>query len=383
MVKHGCSALLLVAFGCGGNFEEDDNFVPTDGDALLDGNDALAKTATAFSDRLEAPVKGNERIIVSFEHGKRVVAGGVTAKNPYGYLRKITSYEDRSGTLVLYTAHATLEDVIKDNEFKPASVVASAAAQSGSQLGLRGELSVGGDFDVEPSILVDASVGQITLTKARVSMKPRVKLASRIRGGVLQRFDLSIDGALRVEAGLHAKALGGSFGEEKAVALSAPVLMGAIGVVPVFVQPKTLLGCTIGVDVPMDLDTSFVATADVQARALYADGKWTPTASSSGSFKPHFAIKPPAGTSKFAPTFNGECHVGFSFAVLVAGVAGPAIKVYPSIEGTLEPFGSTVNGRLENHLRGALAGEFQVFGRGVSAQLPLFDELLLSSPWTL
>lgn len=369
---------------CSSYNDDEEGVGSTDGDALLDGNDTLAKTAKAYDDRLEAPYKGNERIVASFDRGKRVVAGGITEKNPYGYLRTITSYSVVDGILVLRTVNATLEDLIKDGDTRaPTAAERSLAAKNFAAL--QGGVSVlGGDLELDPGVLATVGLDEISVTKARVTMKPSVAVDASFRGGKLVSFELRASGKLQAEAALRVRGRGVTVGTESAFPMGTPVgPVAYIGVVPLFLQANVLAGCSAGAEAPFVFDAGMTASASVDLRVTYSRGKWTPVSSASASLKPTATLKPASGTGSFTSTAKAECHAGFSFDLLVAGVVGPTVKIYPSIEGKVTRSAGKTTAVLEAHHHADLGGKFEVLGRGVSATVPIFDKTVASVPWAL
>lgn len=271
-----------------------------------------------------------------------IIVSGVSAVDPDGYLRKITSITNPGAGVIFATVPATLEESIQDGSafmmdtLQPSKVISMAALPGVTMLAPRLNEPLTFYFEVEDVVLYDDD-GNLSTTNDQIRANGSIEFDMEfvfyldMQGFQVRRFSLTNENTLRDTLEIFTEIELASLEEEAILATQyfSPITL-MVGPFPIVFVPK--LDLVVGVDGSVKVGVSTEVTHEFSMRAgiqyRYSDG-WSPIAEVTNTF----SYTPPHLT--FEMTLKG--YFGARFNLYLYGLAGPFVKITPYLEIKVEP----------------------------------------------
>jgi hypothetical protein len=390
-----CSLVAFVALGTGCAASAPSE-TTTDGEAdalvapsVVVADSKATQSAEVLADSVRMPAAAAERYR-ALRAGSIFVGarGPATSKNPDGFLRRVVSISDESGTLVVATTRAALTDAIVDGSVRTSSNGSpiddyGTGAQSITPL-TRKELSgIAIDFADKPLYdgVDDIEIGgkkarfveSIRLEHAAFSSKPAVSIDLRIKGGKVSRFIGQVDGNLDTSVSATATVtaegdvdpailaeLRTRTHEVKRVLYQSPRIPlpnFAVGGVPVSpsVQFTVTLRCQIAFGGALVAHAGVEATSNVRLGGVYDGNRWGEPIRSEFSIKPSF-------TMDHGGEIDARCAIQADTELSAYGDSGITMTVAPYVDFGVKAAGPGYHFRVDAGADGEMHGRADVFG---------------------
>lgn len=271
-----------------------------------------------------------------------IIVSGVSAVDPDGYLRKVTSITNTGASVIFSTVPATLEESIQDGSaflmdtLQPSKVVSITALPGVTMMPPKINEPLTFYFNVDDVVLYDED-GNPSTTNDQIRANGLIEFDMEfvfyldMRGFKVRRFSLTNKNSLRDTLEIFTEIELASVEEEVILATQyfSPITL-MVGPLPIVFVPK--LDLVVGVDGSVKVGFSTEVSHEFSMRAgiqyRYSDG-WNPIAEVSNSF----TFTPPHLT--FDMTLKG--YFSARFNLYLYGLAGPFVKINPYLEIEVEP----------------------------------------------
>lgn len=271
-----------------------------------------------------------------------IIVSGVSAVDPDGYLRKITSITNPGAGVIFATVPATLEESIQDGSafmmdtLQPSKVISMAALPGVTMLAPRPNEPLTFYFNVDDVVLYDDD-GNPSTTNDQIRANGSIEFDMEfvfyldMQWFQVRRFSLTNENTLRDTLEIFTEVELASLEEEAILATQyfSPITL-MVGPLPVVFVPK--LDLVVGVDGSVKVGISTEVSHEFSMRAgiqyQYSNG-WSPIAEVTNTF----TFTPPHLT--FEMTLKG--YFGARFNLYLYGLAGPFVKITPYLEIKVEP----------------------------------------------
>jgi len=385
-------ALSVLALGaCSGDGRADEQHNAGVSEDLLTPTEAFSDDVTVSDDRLELPLRGHDDVL-GFAKGKILVGAPNlqtpdSAKNPYGFLRRVEGVERQGDLIVIHTSPAELTDAFKgevtlDNQggMEPVAVTGESldpqADWSGS-FTKRIELPAGKQLFKKQIESAGTAWGvDIKLNHGFLEFVPKISTSIQLSGGGLKQVKVQAEGNLSSEVMLDvdvtaSDAAGGgpSPGQHFDVDLHSwprQRWMQWVGFVPVWeaLEVKLTLSCDVKVRGELHGGVGFTANAGLAAGGEYTkDHGMRPILDG-----PHFNLSPKWDV-QVAGNVNAKCAVLPNVALYIYDLAGPILSLGPWVDASIA---TQVSGGPAWALQPGFFAEFG--GRAAIFGHTLFDE---------
>jgi len=299
-----------------------------------------------------------------------ILAIGITDTTPYGLLRKVESVSS-NGNFIVNTVHSTLEEAIYSgtlNLFKaltPEDVAVFTSLKQGVTLQniFRPQALGVFYFNIDNVILFDFDSNPLTTydqIRANGNISFETSFDFKIKIDDLQLKYLSFINTSSEKAEIEIDAEISVLSLEKKVEIAqlsfAPITVW-VGWLPVIITPVLSVNVGLDGDVSVDVDTSIIQEATLEAGLTFDDGIWAPISDFSNGFQ----FSPP----RLSASCDFRGYAGPQLNLFVYGVVGP----YAEINGLLE-ISTSFLGKLMWELFGGLdAGigvKFEIFSMTIT-----------------
>ena len=392
----GLSTLALLG-ACSQPAAEEDTQASED---LLVTDDSLGRDVTVADDTLSVPRQGHEALL-DLPAGKLIVGRRGGAKNPDGFLRRVSSVSTDGNQIVVHTSPAALSDAITAGDLHQSNApVVTDPGASDSALSPR-ELGglLGGKIDISNAVVLDerdirgntadtsisgvAVSAHAEVTSGYIDFRPHVETDLRFAHRKLDHFRLSAsaDLAAKFDMDIDVKGEGTVTTEltheikstKKKQLIKFPRMrlpVQFVGPVPVYeaIELSVIVGCDFTFKGEVHVRTGLEVTGHFSAGADYTGGKWSKLGS--------------APTFKVTPTFDAvtagnlevSCGLTPEVGVLFYDMAGPTLSVGPYVSAELDNTTGSLKWGVYPGVRADLGAELSLFDRSVaSSSLSIFD----------
>jgi len=390
-------ATLGLLGACSQPADEEDTQASED---LLVTDDSLGRDVQVSADALTLPRQGHEALI-DLPAGKLMVGRRGGAKNPDGFLRRVSSVTTEGNDIVIHTENAALSDAIVAGALHESSSPALADPGSGEMsLGPRdlGGL-LGGKIDITNAVVlderdiggntVDTSVSgakvsaHAEVTSGYIDFRPRVETDLRFSHRKLDHFSLSasadLDAKLEMDVDVEGE---GTITTElsheikstkkkqliKFPRMRVPVQF--VGPIPVYeaIELSVVVGCDFTFKGTVHVRTGMQVTGHFSAGADYGPSGWKKLGNA-----PTFKVTP---TFDMVTAGNLEVSCGLTpeIGVLFYDMVGPTLDVGPYVSTELDNTSGSLKWGVYPGVRADLGGEISLFDRTIaSTSLSIFD----------
>jgi hypothetical protein len=367
---------------------------------LLVTDDSLGRDVTVSDDALTVPRQGHEALL-ALPAGKLLVGRRGGAKNPDGFLRRVSSVSTEGNKIVVHTDPAALSEAIVTGDLHETSSPALAdPGSSDMSLGPRdlGGL-LGGKIDISNAVVLDerdiggntagTSVSGVAVsahaqvTSGYIDFRPRVETDLRFAHRKLDHFRLSATADLdaKFEVDIDVKGEGTLTTElshvvkttKKKQLIKFPRMRlppQFIGPVPVYeaIELSVILGCDFTIKGEVHARTGLAVSGHFSAGADYGAAGWAKLGN--------------APTFKVTPTFDAvtagnlevSCALTPQIGVLFYDMVGPTLSVGPYVSAELDNTSGSLKWGVYPGVRADLGAELSLFDRSVaSTSISIFD----------
>ena len=394
----GVATLGLLA-ACSQPAAEEDTQASED---LLVTDDGLGRDVEVGDDTLTVLRQGHEDLL-DLPAGKLIVGRRGGAKNPDGFLRRVSSVTAEGDKIVVHTGNAALSDAIVAGDVHEASSPALADPGS-SDMSLRpreiGGL-LGGKIDISNEVVLNETdlgaagtgavnvsglklAGHAEVTSGYIDFRPRVETDLRFAHRKLDHFRLSAsaDVDAKFEMDIDVKGEGTVTTEltheikstKKKQLIKFPRLRlppQFIGPVPVYeaIELSVVIGCDFTFKGEVHVRTGLAVTGHFAAGADYTAAQgWTKLGGT-----PTFKVTP---TFDLVTTGNLEvqCALTPEVGVFFYDMIGPTLEVGPYVSTELDNTSGKLVWGVYPGFRAELGGEISLFDRTIaSSKISIFD----------
>ncbi len=368
---------------------------------LLVTDDGLGREVEVTDDALTLPRQGHEALL-DLPAGKLMVGRRGGAKNPDGFLRRVSSVTTEGSKIVIHTDNASLSDAIVSGALHEASSPTLADPGS-SDMTLRprdlGGL-LGGKVDITNQVVLDerdlgaAGTGSTSLSGAKlaahaevtsgyIDFRPRVETDLRFAHRKLDHFRLSASADLdaKFEMDIDIKGEGTVTTElsheikttKRKQVIKFPRLRlppQFIGPVPVYeaIELNVVVGCDFTIKGEVHVRTGMAVTGHISAGADYGPSGWTKLGD-----RPTFKITP-TFDAVAAGNLEVQCSLTPEVGVFFYDMIGPTLSVGPYVSTELDNTSGKLTWGVYPGVAAELGGEISLFDRSIaSTSVSIFD----------
>lgn len=368
---------------------------------LLVTDDGLGRDVEVGEDTLTVLRQGHESLL-DLPAGKLIVGRRGGAKNPDGFLRRVSSVTTEGDKIVVHTGNAALSDAIVAGDLHEASSPALAdPGSSDMSLGPR-ELGglLGGKIDISNEVVLDerdlgaagtanTNVSGLKLsahaevTSGYIDFRPRVETDLRFAHRKLDHFRLSASADLdaKFEMDIDVKGEGTVITElsheikstKRKQVIKFPRLRlppQFIGPVPVYeaIELSVVIGCDFTFKGEVHVRTGMAVSGHISAGADYGAQGWTKLGD--------------APTFKVTPTFDAvttgnlevQCALSPEVGVFFYDMIGPTLEIGPYVSTELDNTSGKLVWGVYPGVKAELGGEISLFDRTIaSSKISIFD----------
>jgi hypothetical protein len=367
---------------------------------LLVTDDGLGRDVEVSADALTVTRTGHESLL-DLPAGKLIVGRRGGAKNPDGFLRRVSSVTTEGSKIVIHTEGASLSEAIVTGDLHEASSPALAdPGSSDMSLGPRefGGL-LGGKIDISNAVVLDerdigSSTGAVSasgvklaahaeVTSGYIDFRPRVETDLHFAHRKLEHFRVSATADLdaKFEVDIDVKGEGTVTTElshsvkttKKKQLIKFPRMRlppQFIGPVPVYeaIELAVVIGCDFTIKGDVHVRTGLQVSGHFSAGADYGAHGWQKLGS--------------APTFKVTPTFDAttagnlevSCGLTPQVSVLFYDMAGPTLSIGPYISTEVDNTSGSLKWGVHPGVHADLAAELSLFDRSIaSSSISIFD----------
>ena len=268
-----------------------------------------------------------------------IIVSAPTEAAPHGLLRKVISYEEQNGQLVVATEHARLEDAFDQldlnitQDMKTSDIETSRALIDGiifkqdTKNPYDFSYSIDEDFNLGSNITLNID-GELTLTLGYELM---------VKIGLFQGLHYVKAGSFVTSNGDLGFSVNGSFDYDRSIELYEHYFVPVtfyVGPVPIVIVPKAVIVLNIDANGQASVSTSVSASATLSAGMVYDKPDWTTYQERNLNFD----YIPPSLTASMESTIDA----GPRFEINLYGITGPWVygKAYLSLNAdtSLDPW---------------------------------------------
>jgi len=388
------ATLILILGACTVPAHEEDE-ATTSAD-LLTTDASFAEDVTVADDHLSLPLTGHEAVL-DYPAGKLLVGGPSKAndgaKNPHGFLRRLTRVRRAGDTIILETAPATLTELFPgDVEIGGSAIVEAPPPSAGAlrdktlELTKRIELPETKLFERQLKsgpVTWDVDMG---VDGGYIDFAPSVTTDIKLKGASLQsvkivaagKLDADLSMSIRVVAKNPTSAESDLQTFEK-VLYKAPRVRWAqmVGVVPVWesLEFSVVARCGLRVRATVDAGVGFHASATIEA-----GGEYRKAGGIKGILEGPTLDFTPRWHADVSGNVYAKCALLPQVTLFVYDAAGPTLTAGPYVEGALT---RTTSGptrwSADAGFSVDVGGKVSIFGHDVvDEHVTVFDEKLAS-----
>lgn len=392
----GVVTLALLA-ACSQPAAEEDTQASED---LLVTDDGLGRDVEVGEDTLTVLKQGHEALL-DLPAGKLIVGRRGGAKNPDGFLRRVSSVTTEGNKIVVHTDGAALSEAIVSGALHEASSPALADPGSSDMSLHPRELGglLGGKIDISNAVVLDerdirgntadtslsgvAVSAHAEVTSGYIDFRPRVETDLRFAHRKLDHFRLSATADLdaKFEIDIDVKGEGTVTTElthevkstKKKQLIKFPRMRlppQFVGPVPVYeaIELSVIIGCDFTFKGEVHVRTGLAVSGHFSAGADYGAAGWTKLGDA-----PRFKVTP-TFDAVTAGNLEVSCALTPEVGVLFYDMVGPTLSVGPYVSTELDNTSGALKWGVYPGVRADLGAELSLFDRSVaSSSLSVFD----------
>ena len=368
-------------------------------DATMSDSEALVASSVVVADSraTQAAEVTSERVVLPLAVAERYrtlgagsifvgARGAASGKNPDGFLRRVVSVSEETGSLVVTTTRASLTDAIVQGAVRTSSSGPSGDGIDTEALTTLGRKELSGiaiDFADQPifdgvdDVEIDGKKAHfaesITLEHAVFTARPVVDIDLRIRDGKVSRFTSKVEGNLDtsvratatvtaegdVDAAILAE-LRSRKREVKRVLYQSPRVALpnlAVGGVPISpsVQFTVTLHCQLAFGGALVAHAGIEAKSAVRLGASWDGAAWSPPVQSAFTITPSF-------TMEKGGEIDARCAIEADAELSAYGDSGITMSIAPYVDFGVKSSGAGHRFTVAGGAEGSMAGRADVFG---------------------
>ncbi|MDQ6736111.1 MAG: hypothetical protein M3Z30_00230 [Gemmatimonadota bacterium] len=342
----------------------------------------IATYANAMNHGAQRESIENVILVADRQHDATDASGKIRpgVGNPYGFVRRAVSFEDRGNKTIVMTEKASLDEAFQEFQQNGMVQVGTEKTQSGMltpQFDKSFHYSIP-VIDMNGTQLYQQDGMSVRVKSGFVTLDTTVDLGVNISWFSLHDahvvLDANVESELVVEADLNGP-FHNSFSTE-VYRGSWPI--GSIGPVPITLGVVATVGCDVNADGVASASAGVGMSAKMKGGVHYNedDGTnpvWQPPRFTPRAIAPAFSLERGNGTIR--------CSVRPQLSILIADAAGPTLT--PDLGARLEASTPPMNATLTGELGLDVGGKLQIFGQklgDLNYHLFTVEQPLWSSP---